>query len=155
MALVATLTACGGQTVDDPAAVPAAQVPGAEVASGQFQLLDTAPEGYQDVAGTAVLARHADGTTVTIDLRGLKPNTQFISHVHQGSCADRGGAHYKFDPAGGDMPPNEIHLVFTSTAEGTGYMTANNDRTAGPQAQSVVVHAREFHDQKLACAPLS
>lgn len=53
------------------------------------------------------------------------------------------------------MPPNEIHLAFTSTPEGTGFMTAENDRTAGPQARSVVVHPREFTDNRIACAPLS
>ncbi len=145
----------GGMTMGDPSAVPAEQVPGAAVVSGRFRLLDTAPEGYQDVAGTAALARYDGGTTVTIELSGLKPNTQFISHVHQGRCSEGGGAHYKFDPAGPETPPNEIHLAFTSTPEGTGYMTAENDQTAGPEARSVVVHPREFTDNRVACAPLS
>lgn len=172
MALV--LTACGGtaggahapgthqgghsagMNMGDPDAVPAGQVPDAKLTSGTFQLLDTAPEGYQDVAGTATMARHAGGTTVTVELTGLKPEAELISHVHDGTCADGGGgAHYKFDPAGGDKPPNEIHLAFTSTADGTGFMTAENDRTAGPQARSVVVHPREFTDNRIACAPLS
>lgn len=114
-ALAALLAACGGQTASDPGydgvrtdkgggmsmgdpnAVPADQVPGAELVSGRFGLLDTAPEGYQDVAGTAELARHDGGTTVTIELRGLQPNSRLISHVHQGRCSEGGGAHYKFD----------------------------------------------------------
>lgn len=53
------------------------------------------------------------------------------------------------------MPPNEIHLAFISTPEGTGFMTAENDRTVGPDARSVVVHPREFTDNRIACAPLS
>lgn len=172
-ALAALLAACGGQTASDPGpdgagtdtgsgmtmgdpnAVPADQAPGAEVISGRFRLLDTAPEGYQEAAGTAELARHDGGTTVTIELRGLKPNAKLISHVHRGRCSDGGGAHYKFDPAGSDMPPNEIHLAFTSTPEGTGFMTAENDQTVGPDARSVVVHPREFTDNRVACAPLS
>lgn len=171
--LAAVLSACGGtaggdhdmgahqdgrpagMTMGDPDAVPAGQVPGAERTSGTFRLLDTAPEGYSHVAGTATMARYDGGTTVTVELTGLKPDAEFISHVHNGSCADGGGAHYKFDPAGGDKPPNEIHLSFTSTAEGTGYMTAENDRTAGPQARSVVIHPREFTDNRIACASLS
>lgn len=169
--LAASLTACAehsashaghtgpagmgaGMNMGDPNAVPADQVPNAELATGQFSVLDTAPEGYQDVAGTAMLARYDGGSTVTIQLRGLKPGTAFISHVHEGQCADGGGAHYKFDPAGGDAPPNEIHLAFTSTAEGTGSMTAENDRAAGPGAQSVVVHPRDLVDNRVACAPL-
>ncbi|MPZ66469.1 MAG: superoxide dismutase family protein [Pseudonocardiaceae bacterium] len=168
--LAAALTACSGQAGGDPApggtgmggmnmgdpdAVPAEQVPGAEVAGGRFELLGTAPQGYQGVAGTAALARHGSGSTVTIELRGLKPGTRFISHVHEGRCEEGGVAHYKFDPAGGDMPPNEIHLAFVSTPEGTGYMTAENDKTAGPDARSVVVHPSEFTDNRIACAPLS
>lgn len=180
--LVAVLTACGHEAVGgspaegpatkdtpseghhtgaarmnmgNPNATPADKVPGAQLSSGSFQLLDTAPQGYQNVSGTATLARHGGGTTVTVEFRGLKPGTQFVSHVHQGSCADSGGEHYKFDPSGDDWPPNEIHLVFTSTPEGTGYMTAENDQTAGPQVQSVVVHPREGTHNPIACAPLS
>lgn len=170
--LVAVLSACGheaggGSPSEDhhagtagahgrePGATPAGKVPGATLSSGSFQLLDTAPEGYQDVSGTAILARHGGGTTVTVEFRGLKPDTRFISHVHQGSCAGGGGEHYKFDPAGGGLPPNEIHLEFTSTPEGTGYTTTENDRTAGPQARSVVVHPRELSGNPVACASLS
>lgn len=166
--LAASLTACAehsaghgehagmgaGMDMGDPDAVAADQVPGAALATGRFSLLGTAPQGYQDVAGTATLARYDGGTTVTIELRGLKPGTAFISHVHDGRCENGGGAHYKFDPAGGDMPPDEIHLALTSTAEGTGYMTAENDQTAGPNARSVVVHPRELIDNRVACAPL-
>lgn len=173
VALAALLAACGGRAANDPGydgvrtdkgggmsmgdpnAVAADQVPGAEVVSGRFRLLNTAPEGYQDVTGTAELARHDGGTTVTIELSGLKPNAKLMSHVHQGRCSESGGAHYKFDPAGSDMPPNEIHLAFTSTPEGTGFMTAENDQTAGAKARSVVVHPREFTDNRIACAPLS
>jgi hypothetical protein len=170
--LMTVSTACGGEAAShsaaqghhaggaamnmgDSNATAADEVPGAALARGSFRLLDTAPEGYQDVSGTATLAPHGGGTTVTVELRGLKPNVPFISHGHQGSCAEGGGEHYKFEPAGGDVPPNEIHLAFTSTSEGTGYMTAENDRLVGPQAQSVVVHPSEFIDNRIACAALS
>ncbi len=148
-------TGTAGMNMGDPGAVPADQVAGGQLVSGRFELLDTAPEGYQHVAGTAELARHAGGTTVNIELRGLHPDTRYLSHVHQGTCAQGGGAHYKFDPGGGDMPPNEIHLAFRSTPRGTGFMTAENEQTAGPAARSVVVHPREFTDNRIACAPLS
>ena len=50
------------------------------------------------------------------------------------------------------MPPNEIHLAFTAAADGTGFMTAENDQTVGPDARSVVVHPIELLDNKVACA---
>jgi len=138
----------------DPDATPAYEVEGAELTTGTFVLLDTRPDGYDDLIGEANLARHENGTTVTIELSGLLPGVDFISHVHEGECEEGGGDHYKFDPEGSDMPPNEIHLAFTSTGEGTGFMTAENDMAAGDDARSVVVHPAELIDNKIACAPL-
>lgn len=136
----------------DPDAVPAEEVPGAEVVAGTFALLDTRPAGYDDVAGTVALARSAEGTTVTIRLENLPAGVDFISHVHDGLCSELGGDHYKFDPAGSDMPPNEIHLAFTSAADGTGFMTAENAATVDDRARSVVVHPLDLLDNKIACA---
>ena len=136
----------------DASATPASEVAGAEVVSGRFSLLDTRPEGYGAVVGTAALARHDGGTTVTIQLQGLKPGVVFISHVHEGTCAEYGGDHFRFDPDGPDVPPNEIHLAFASTEGGNGFMTAENDRTVDHRAVSVVVHPRDLLDNKIACA---
>ena len=136
----------------DAAATPASEVPGAEVVTGRFDLLDTRPQGYDAVTGTAALARHDDGTTVTIQLSGLKPGVVFISHVHEGTCAEYGGDHYRFDPDGSDLPPNEIHLAFRSTEGGNGFMTAENDGVVDERAVSVVLHPRDLLDNKIACA---
>lgn len=139
----------------DPNATPASDVEGAEVSSGMFELLETRPEGYDEVTGTADLARSDAGTTVTIQLVGLEPNTDYISHVHEGPCSANGGDHYKFDPAGSDVPPNEIHLAFTSDADGAAVMHAVNEMTAGPEAITVVVYPVDLLDNKIACATLS
>jgi len=136
----------------DPTATPAEDVVGAALVTGDFTLLDTRPQGYEDVSGSAALARHDDGTTVTIRLTGLKPDTSFISHIHEGPCADYGGGHYRFDPDGSDMPPNEIHLAFQSGSDGSGFMTAENQQTVDDRAVSVVVHPRDLLDNKVACA---
>lgn len=141
-----------GMNMGNAAATPAEEVPGADLVEGTFVLLDTRPQGYEDLTGTAVLARHDAGTTVTLRLEGLLPGTDFISHVHDGSCADSGGDHYRFDPEGSDVPPNEIHLAFTSDITGSGFMTAENDATVDDRAVSVVVHPRDLIDNKIACA---
>lgn len=141
----------GGMNMGDPMATPAEEVPGAELVTAPLVLLDTRPEGYDDTTGTVALARHEAGTTVTIRLEGLTPGVDYIAHVHEGSCADAGGPHFKFDPDGADVPPNEIHLAFSAAADGTGFMTAENDQTAGSTARSVVVHPVELLDNTLAC----
>jgi hypothetical protein len=139
----------------DPDATPAYEVEGADLTTGTFLLLDTRPEGYDDVVGEANLARHDGGTTVTIELIGLEADADYISHLHEGDCADNGGDHYKFDPKGSDMPPNEIHLAFVADAEGGGFMTAENHMVAEEDARSVVVHPVDLLDNKIACAPLA
>ncbi|MEM9039586.1 MAG: hypothetical protein AAGD33_06800 [Actinomycetota bacterium] len=136
----------------DPDATPADEVEGAALASGEFALLDTRPEGYDDLAGAAAIARHAAGTTVTTEITGLLPNVEYISHVHELPCSDEnGGDHFQFVEGDVEVPPNEIHLAFTSDNDGNGFMTAENDAVAGETAVSFVVHPREFIDNKIAC----
>lgn len=135
----------------DASATPAGDIAGAALATGDFVLLDTRPAGYDDVAGSAQLARHIDGTTVTTELSGLLPNTDYISHLHADVCANSGGDHFQFEVGGSEMPPNEIHLAFTSDADGNGFMTAENQQIAGLDAVALVVHPVELIDNKIAC----
>ncbi|MEL6891779.1 MAG: superoxide dismutase family protein [Actinomycetota bacterium] len=135
----------------DVNATPADEVDGAALARGEFALLDTRPAGYDDLAGTAVIARHAGGTTVTTEMSGLLPNVDYISHVHEAPCADSGGDHFQFVDGPIEVPPNEIHLAFTSDNDGNGFMTAENDAVAGLDAVAFVIHPSEFIDNKIAC----
>ena len=142
----------GDMNMGDAVATRADEVAGADLVSAQFGLLDTRPPGYDDVAGNAWLARHDMGTTVTLELTGLQPGISYIAHVHEGTCAEAGGDHFKFDPNGSEMPPNEIHLAFVGADDGRGFMTAENHAVVGENARSVVVHPIELLDNKLACA---
>jgi Cu/Zn superoxide dismutase len=135
----------------DPDATPAAEVAGAELVTGEFELLDTRPSGYDDVSGTAAMARYDGGTTVTIEVSGLQPGVEYISHVHAGPCADNGGPHYQFEVGGETVPPNEIHLLFTADEDGRGFMTAENERTVDERAVALVVHPVDLIDNKIAC----
>lgn len=136
----------------DAGATPAAEVAGAALARGEFVLMDSRPQGYDAVVGTAVIARSPAGTTITTELTGLLPNVDYISHLHAQACADgNAGPHYQFEVGGATTPPNEIHLAFTSDADGNGFMTAQNAQIAGADAVAFVVHPTEFIDNKVAC----
>ncbi len=137
----------------DPDATRADEIDGGSLVTGAFELLDTRPQGYDEVMGTAWMARHEEGTTVTIEVAGLEPGGEYISHVHAQPCdTDNAGPHYQFEVGGAVMPPNEIHLQFTADADGHGFMTAENDRTVDDRAVAVVVHPIDLTDNKIACA---
>ena len=136
----------------NPDAVPADEQDG-DVRDADFVLLDTRPaEGYEDAAGQAFIARNEGGVTVTIRVTGLLPDTAYVSHVHDGTCADGGGAHFRFDPDGVDTPPNEIHLPFTSDADGAGAQTSTHTEVPGEDARSIVVHPRDNGPARVMCA---
>ncbi len=144
--------------MNEPDATPAYDVdgPGSTVASGDFVLLETAPPGSDDVAGQAWLAQDDDGTTVTIELSGLEPGRDYVSHLHAETCAtDDGGPHFAFDEGGSDMPPNEVHLGFTAAEDGSGTATVTNDREVGDGAPALVVHPADATDNRLVCADFS
>ncbi|MGI9666661.1 MAG: superoxide dismutase family protein [Acidimicrobiia bacterium] len=139
-----------GMAMGDTSATRADDVQDADLVSGSFAGLN----GAKGVSGNAWLARHDGGTTVTVELHGLAPGADFTSHVHAGSCADGGGPHYKFDPEGGHHPPNEIHLTFSASDDGHGFMTAENGQVAGEAATSVAVHAVDGDADDWLCADL-
>lgn len=134
----AALAACGNSdkgNVDD-------------IVSGQFELVPGAPAGYGSLAGEATLERADDGTTAGLKLTGLEPKTAYVAHLHTEGCdqPDPGGPHFRFDPAGGEEPPNEIHLAFRSDAAGSGSAKASSNREVPVgEAGSIVLHEAESH----------
>ena len=141
--------------MNDPDAEPADEVDG-DAVTGEFAVLDTAPPGSEGTAGQAWLAQNDDGTTVTIRLSGLAPDTEYLSHLHAQTCADdNGGPHFKFDLEGSDVPPNEVHLGFTSDADGNGEATITNAEQVVDGAPAIVVHPADAMDNRLACADFS
>lgn len=138
LAIVALgLAACGGSDS------------GEDTVAGTFEVLPGAPAGYDNLAGEAELTRADGGTTTTIDLTGLEPDTAYLAHLHTAGCegSDPGGPHFKFDPSGSEEPPNEIHLSFTSNGDGSGKAEAkSNQEVPVGEAGSVVVHLDDGHD---------
>lgn len=126
------VAACGGSNDDETEAV-----------SGQLRSLPGAPTGDRAVAGETTLRRSDGGTTLSLSVTGLEPDTEYVAHLHTGGCdqADPGGPHFKFDAEGGDEPPNEIHLEFRSEADGAAKAMASSNREVPTgEAGSVVVH---------------
>lgn len=141
-----------GMSMGSAEATPADQA-GGDLVRGDWMVLGTAPDDLGTIGGEALLARTDDGTVVTLRVRGL-PVGQYASHVHAGSCAEDGGPHYKHDLAGGDEPPNEIHLSFSVETEGQAIeWTVDNPMVANDEALSVVIH--EEGGPKLICADLA
>lgn len=141
--------------------------------SGKFALVADAPSGYSKVDGEADLERSDGGTDVSLEVSGLEPKTAYVAHLHTGGCdqADPGGPHFQFEKGGSEEPPNEIHLEFTTDANGKGEAEAESKREVPVgEAGSVVIHAAEeekphhemaafvheghSHSEKVACAEL-
>ncbi|HVY97294.1 MAG TPA: hypothetical protein VHA54_10085 [Solirubrobacterales bacterium] len=137
-ALALGLAACGGsESGNDETTV-----------SGKFQPLPGAPRAYAKLAGSADLVRDEEGTTASISLTGLEPETEYVAHLHTGGCdqPDPGGPHFKFDPQGGDEPPNELHLELTSDGSGAGSArTASKREVPVGEAGSIVLHTASSH----------
>ncbi|MFI1952832.1 superoxide dismutase family protein [Streptomyces xinghaiensis] len=141
------------KAMGDPSATPADKIADAEITRGAFRLLDTRPPGMDDVKGTAWLAQHKDGTTVTVSLSGLKPGAAYMAHLHAQQCLDdNGGEHFQFKKGGATTPPNEVHLMFKAGTSGKAVTTVNNTRKTGEDAVALVVHPREAMDNRIACA---
>lgn len=137
----------------DPDATPAQELPDAALRQGEFRVLPEAPADAPEVSGTAYLARTADGTTLSVDLTGLEAGVDYTSHLHVEACEpDSGGDHFKFDPAGSDQPPNEVHLALTAADDGSVATTITNANPDSRGARSMVLHTS--NGTKFACADL-
>ena len=125
------------------------------IVSGQFELVPGAPAGYGTLAGEATVERADGGTKAWLRLTGLEPKTAYVAHLHSEGCdqADPGGPHFKFDPAGGEEPPNEIHLEFSSDAAGSGDARASNDREVPVDGAGSIVLHEAGDDHMAAFAP--
>ena len=141
--------------------------------SQRWGFFRTLPEGDARglrIRGFAVITRSSRGTDVNALAWGLRPRTTYAAHLHNAPCSDPenpGGGHYKHDPAGPPMPPNELWLSsssdpmagITSNAAGIGFGRGSADWVAGPDAQAVVIHAippggTTAGGPKIACADL-
>jgi hypothetical protein len=140
-------------SMNDADATPAYDLP--DAVEGDFTVLSSAPPGSDDVAGEAWLAQASSspGTTVTLELSGLEPGATYMAHLHAQPCGtDDGGEHFRFDPDGDEVPPNEVHVGLEADEDGEATGTATNPEAVGDDAPSVVVHPTDLPDNRLVCA---
>jgi hypothetical protein len=136
---------------------------------GTFQTLPDGAAMGLEIDGFATLTRSDAGTEGKVVVRGLESATTYAAHLHNAPCSDAnpGGAHYKNDPAGPAMPPNELWFSSTddpmfgirANSAGVAHGRGSADWVARPEAQSVVVHyippgGTTAGGPKIACADL-
>jgi hypothetical protein len=152
-----------------PMGIVVAVAMAAPPAKGTFVTLPAGQSLGLTIDGTAQIKRSDDGTRVMVHVRGLVPGVTYASHLHNAPCSEnQGGTHYKNDPAGPAVPPNELWL--SSTDDPTAGITANPggvakgvgtaDWVARPEAQSVIIHqippgGTTAGGPKIACADLA
>ncbi len=135
-AVAAIASACGttGGTGSPPSPSPVAPAPTPSPSpSGlTFKLngINTAANGTASVTATAT------GVTVELVIHGLQANSQHISHVHVGSCAQRGsialGLHTVIANGQGDADTTTpLPGAVYPPAQGTWYVVVH----AGPDMQ--------------------
>src|SRR4051794_7056912 len=114
------------------------------------------------ITGHADLKRKKDATEVKIDVKGLAPDTTYMSHLHTQPCAENfAGGHYQDVPGGAAAPPNELWLssehqdpgMVTTDDHGHVHARGQAPWVARDQPLSVVIHALPSKT-KIACADL-
>jgi len=142
---------------------------GATKTRGTFQTLAAGAELGLQIEGIAQLTRSDDATTAKVVVRGLEPGATYAAHLHNAPCSgdNPGGGHYKDDPAGPSVPPNELWLSstddpfagITANEDGVAHGRGSADWVARPEAQSIVIHyiapgGTTAGGEKIACADL-
>ena len=120
-ALVLTLiaaTACGGSS---PAAV-ASPKPAATFTMGSMSA--------SGVTGSGQVYKGTGSFTVSIQLKGLKPGSSHVSHVHIGSCAKQGNVAYALlqvvaDSSGNSTATSTVGEYYSMPATGW-YVTVHS-----------------------------
>jgi hypothetical protein len=126
--------------------------------TGVFSPFASAEAQDGGIGGTAKMTMSAIGTSLVVDVTGLKSGVDYVSHVHTLPCAVAGaGPHYVIDPlaaAGGAA--NEIWPWVAPNAQGGSSTRLESEHWSRPDAQSVVIH-RVLVDGalKVACADLT
>lgn len=125
-----------------------------QVTRGNFVMFAAGLEKDFAISGQAMMVRSAAGhTTVTVRVKGLRPNTRYDVHVHNQACNNEtSGGHYQHEIGGAVDNTNEIWPLLTTNAAGNGFSKSVNDFVARSDARSVVIH--DADSSRLACADL-
>lgn len=78
----------GGTASSSPSASPTTQT--SSPSAGPTLQFALKPEPGVTATGTITVTARADAMTVQLDIKGLISNSSHISHIHIGTCAQRG-----------------------------------------------------------------
>lgn len=116
---------------------------------GSFSNLKIGTErGYQ-IEGSALGQIAHNDTIISVDLRGLWPNSNYISHLHLLPCEKEGGGHYKIDPTVKEaIEENEFWVRIKSDERGYARAVLKKADVAN-ELPSIVIH--DLDSKKIAC----
>jgi Cu/Zn superoxide dismutase len=141
VALAATISACGasgGGTAAaslSPSPSPLAASPSSSPSPSGLAFRITGADPTVTASGTATLQVQSAGVTIELAISGLQPNSKHVSHIHLGSCQQRGGIAISLNEVTADAQGNaDTKTTIAATyppATGTWYVVVH----AGPDMQ--------------------
>jgi len=140
VALAVIVSACGsgGGTVaappsPSPSAIAASPSPSPSPSGLSFKV--TGADATVTASGTATLQVQAGSVTLELAISGLQANSKHVSHIHLGSCQQRGSIAIGLNEVTADAQGNaDAKTTITATyppASGTWYVVVH----AGPDMQ--------------------
>jgi hypothetical protein len=88
-AIALLAVACGTETASTPSPAPSASASASASFSGLIFVIT--PVAGVAASGTIIVFPGTSSTTIEIKVTGLQANSSHVSHVHVGSCQQRGG----------------------------------------------------------------
>jgi CHRD domain-containing protein len=138
VALAATISACGASGGGTAAASPspspiAARAPSPSPSGLSFKI--TGADTTVTATGSATLQVQSGSVTIELAISGLQANSKHVSHIHLGSCQQRGSIAIGLNEVTADAQGNaDTKTTISATyppATGTWYVVVH----AGPDMQ--------------------
>lgn len=110
--------------------------------------------GYRGLYGLANVIRLINGEThMAAIVAGLAPGKTYMAHVHNKSCAQGGGGHYKIDPSIAETKEsNELWLNFRSDYWGMARaQVSRRNHMMRADARAIVIHESSDPSIRIAC----
>lgn len=109
--------------------------------------------GYEGLYGLAEVLRRVNGETrISAIVAGLDVDQTYMAHVHNKSCTEGGGAHYKIDPAIADtVEANEFFLKFVVNTWGIAQAEISKNHVMRADARAIVLHEHSNPAIRIAC----
>jgi len=127
--------ACGATSGSSPSPSPSPETSSNVSSSPSGLIFKLSPEPGVGAAGTITVTVAPASTTVEVKVAGLQANSSHVSHIHLGSCQQRGGIAFALKPVVADGQgdadaKSTLNLVYPP-AGSTWYVVVH----AGPDMQ--------------------